>query len=196
MKNYTNNQSGFLSIMAGIVGLSVVSGAAYFVVQNRTVIEDPVAPTVAEEPATETDAEVEVTSAETRPGYTTRRRVEVLKSNDQGDPNANRYDIPVEGEVSEEVVTESAVQGDPDANKYDFGATVEADADTYETEVIEPSNAQDDNCDSSTGSGSGCEALDSDDDGDGISTEASESETNPLYSEESATAENPMYQAN
>ena len=196
MKNYTNNQSGFLSIMAGIVGLIVVSGAAYFVVQNRTVIEDPVAPTVAEEPATETDAEVEVTSAETRPGYTTRRRVEVLKSNDQGDPNANRYDIPVEGEVSEEVVIESAVQGDPDANRYDFGTTGEANAEANEAQAAESSNGLDDNCDSPTGSDADCEALDSDDDGDGIPTLEAGSESNPMYEDEATKAQNPMYEEN
>ena len=183
MKNYTNNQSGFLSIMAGIVGLIVVSGAAYFVVQNRTVIEDPVAPTVAEEPATETDAEVEVTSAETRPGYTTRRRVEVLKSNDQGDPNANRYDFGTDASADVSVEQESAVSGDPDANKYDV-----ADGEYY--------NQSDDNCDSSTGSDANCETLDSDDDGDSIPTESAESESNPLYTEEAATSENAIYQEN
>jgi hypothetical protein len=35
--------------------------------------------------------QVEVTAS--KPGYTTRKRVEVLKSNKQGDPNANRYDF-------------------------------------------------------------------------------------------------------
>ena len=35
-----------------------------------------------------------------RPGYTTRRRVEVLKSNKQGDPNANRYDFGTTGSSS------------------------------------------------------------------------------------------------
>jgi hypothetical protein len=36
-----------------------------------------------------------------RPGYTTRRRVEVLKSNKQGDPNANRYDFGTTGGSSD-----------------------------------------------------------------------------------------------
>ncbi len=35
--------------------------------------------------------QLEITAS--RPGYTTRRRVEVLKSNKQGDPDANRYDF-------------------------------------------------------------------------------------------------------
>ena len=194
MEKYRNKQAGFMTTVAGIIGVVVLSGFAYVVIQSGQ------QPEVVEEPAAvevESDiVDAEVQAQESRPGYTTRRRVEVLKSNEQGDPNANRYDLPVDGEVSEEVVTESAVQGDPDANKYDFGTTGEADANAYEAEAAESSNAQDDNCDSSTGSDSDCEALDSDDDDDGIPTEVSESETNPLYSGESATAENPTYQAN
>ena len=181
--NNTNNQSGFLSIMAGIVGLIVVSGAAYFVVQNRTVTEDPVAPTVAEELTAETDAEVEVASEQAAPGGTTRRRVEVLKSNNQGDPNANRYDFGTDASADVSVEQESSVSGDPDANKYDV-----ADGEYY--------NQPDDNCDSSTGSDAYCEALDSDDDGDSIPTESVESETNPIYEQEATKAENPMYEAN
>ena len=191
MEKYTNNQSGFFSIMAGIVGLVVVSGAAYFVVQNRTVAEEPIAVEIEED-----TEEIEVQATESRQSYTTRRRVEVLKSNEQGDPNANRYDIPVEGEVSEEVVIESAVQGDPDANRYDFGTTGEANAEANEAQAAESSNGLDDNCDSSTGSDADCEALDSGDDGDSIPTESVESETNPIYEQEATKAENPMYEAN
>jgi hypothetical protein len=167
MEKYRNKQAGFMTIVAGIIGVVVLSGFAYVVIQSGQ------QPEVVEEPAAvevESDiVDAEVQAQESRPGYTTRRRVEVLKSNEQGDP---------------------------DANKYDFGTTGEADANAYEAEAAESSNAQDDNCDSSTGSDSDCEALDSDDDGDGIPTEVSESETNPLYSGESATAENPTYQAN
>jgi len=191
MEKYKNNQSGFLSILAGIVGLVVVSGAAYFVVQNRIVVEEPIVVEIEED-----TEEIDVQATESRPGYTTRRRVEVLKSNDQGDPNANRYDIPVEGEVSEEVVTESAVQGDPDANKYDFGVAGEASTEANEAQAAESSNGLDDNCDSSTGSDADCEALDSGDDGDSIPTESVESETNPIYEQEATKAENPMYEAN
>ena len=191
MEKYKNNQSGFLSILAGIVGLVVVSGAAYFVVQNRTVAEEPIAVEIEED-----TEEIEVQATESRQSYTTRRRVEVLKSNEQGDPNANRYDIPVEGEVSEEVVTESAVQGDPDANKYDFGVAGEASTEANEAQAAESSNGLDDNCDSSTGSDADCEALDSGDDGDSIPTESVESETNPIYEQEATKAENPMYEAN
>ncbi len=39
--------------------------------------------------------QIEITAS--RPGYTTRRRVEVLKSNKTGDPNANRYDFGTDG---------------------------------------------------------------------------------------------------
>jgi len=191
MKKYKNNQSGFLSILAGIVGLVVVSGAAYFVVQNRTVAEEPIAVEIEEDIV---DAEVQAT--ESRQSYTTRRRVEVLKSNEQGDPNANRYDIPVEGEVSEEVVIESAVQGDPDANRYDFGTTGEANAEANEAQAAESSNGLDDNCDSPTGSDADCEALDSDDDGDGIPTLEAGSESNPMYEDEATKAQNPMYEEN
>ena len=191
MKNYTNNQSGFFSIMAGIVGLVVVSGAAYFVVQNRTVAEEPIAVEIEED-----TEEIEVQATESRQSYTTRRRVEVLKSNEQGDPNANRYDIPVEGEVSEEVVIESAVQGDPDANRYDFGTTGEANAEANEAQAAESSNGLDDNCDSPTGSDADCEALDSDDDGDGIPTLEAGSESNPMYEDEATKAQNPMYEEN
>ena len=190
MKNYTNNQSGFLSIMAGIVGLIVVSGAAYFVVQNRTVAEEPIAVEIEED-----IEDVEVQAPESRPGYTTRRRVEVLKSNEQGDPNANRYDF-VESEASEEEIAESAVQGDPSANKYDFGVAGEASTEANEAQAAESSNGLDDNCDSSTGSDADCEALDSGDDGDSIPTESVESETNPIYEQEATKAENPMYEAN
>jgi hypothetical protein len=41
-----------------------------------------------------------------RPGYTTRRRVEVLKSNKQGDPNANRYDFGTTGGEATDFGTE------------------------------------------------------------------------------------------
>jgi len=191
MEKYTNNQSGFFSIMAGIVGLVVVSGAAYFVVQNRTVAEEPIAVEIEED-----TEEIEVQATESRQSYTTRRRVEVLKSNEQGDPNANRYDIPVEGEVSEEVVIESAVQGDPDANRYDFGTTGEANAEANEAQAAESSNGLDDNCDSPTGSDADCEALDSDDDGDGIPTLEAGSESNPMYEDEATKAQNPMYEEN
>lgn len=191
MKKYKNNQSGFLSILAGIVGLVVVSGAAYFVVQNRTVAEEPIAVEIEED-----IEDTEMQATESRQSYTTRRRVEVLKSNEQGDPNANRYDIPVEGEVSEEVVIESAVQGDPNANRYDFGVTGEADAEANEAQAAESSNGLDDNRDSSTGSDADCEALDSDDDGDGIPTLEAGSEANPMYEDEATKAQNPMYEEN
>ncbi|PIQ23526.1 hypothetical protein COW64_24130, partial [bacterium (Candidatus Blackallbacteria) CG18_big_fil_WC_8_21_14_2_50_49_26] len=39
--------------------------------------------------------EIEITVS--KPGYTTRKRTEVLKSNNQGDPNANRYDFGNDG---------------------------------------------------------------------------------------------------
>ena len=191
MKKYKNNQSGFLSILAGIVGLVVVSGAAYFVVQNRTVAEEPIAVEIEED-----IEDTEMQATESRQSYTTRRRVEVLKSNEQGDPNANRYDIPVEGEVSEEVVIESAVQGDPDANRYDFGTTGKANAEANEAQAAESSNGLDDNCDSPTGSDADCEALDSDDDGDGIPTLEAGSEANPMYEDEATKAQNPMYEEN
>ena len=42
--------------------------------------------------------QIEITAS--RPGYTTRRRVEVLKSNKQGDPDANRYDFGTTGSSS------------------------------------------------------------------------------------------------
>ena len=43
-------------------------------------------------------AGVQIEIIASRPGYTTRRRVEVLKSNKQGDPDANRYDFGTTGD--------------------------------------------------------------------------------------------------
>jgi hypothetical protein len=40
---------------------------------------------------------VQIEIVATRSGFTTRRRVEVLKSNKQGDPNANKYDFGTDG---------------------------------------------------------------------------------------------------
>lgn len=42
--------------------------------------------------------QLEITAS--KPGYATRRRVEVLKSNKNGDPNANRYDFGTDGSAS------------------------------------------------------------------------------------------------
>ncbi len=47
---------------------------------------------------------VQIEIIASRPGYTTRRRVEVLKSNKQGDPDANRYDFGV-GESTTPIVS-------------------------------------------------------------------------------------------
>jgi len=43
---------------------------------------------------------VQVEIIASKPGFTTRKRVEVLKSNKQGDPNANRYDFGNDGSVT------------------------------------------------------------------------------------------------
>ncbi|HSH95269.1 MAG TPA: carboxypeptidase regulatory-like domain-containing protein, partial [Roseimicrobium sp.] len=50
-----------------------------------------------------------------KPGYATRRRVEVLKSNKQGDPDANRYDFGTDGEdVSDFGVAYNALSDKPE----------------------------------------------------------------------------------
>jgi len=192
MEKYINNQSGFVSIVASILGLVVLSGVAYMVMQNtqQPVVEESVAVEIEED-----IADVEVQAAESRQSYTTRRRVEVLKSNEQGDPDANQNDF-VEAEASEEVIVESAAQGDPNTNRYDFGVEGEASAEANEADAAESSNGLDDNCDSPAGADADCEALDSDDDGDSIPTTESGAEANSTQEQEATTAQNPPYEAN
>ncbi|BCX46375.1 RHS repeat-associated core domain-containing protein [Haloferula helveola] len=78
-------------------------------------------------------------------GTTTRRRVEVLKSNKQGDPNANRYDFGSSGHTTRRrvEVLKSNKQGDPDANRYDFGTATPGHSTRRRVEVLK-SNKQGD----------------------------------------------------
>ncbi|MCH7227729.1 hypothetical protein [Haloferula sp. A504] len=76
-----------------------------------------------------------------RAGHTTRRRVEVLKSNKQGDPNANRYDFGAAPTGSTTArrrveVLKSNKQGDPDANRYDFGSPAFFDLDVEDDTIV------------------------------------------------------------
>ena len=58
---------------------------------------------------------VELAITASKPGFTTRRRTEVLKSNKQGDPNANRYDFGTEiGDRSEFGVAYNALSDKPE----------------------------------------------------------------------------------
>ena len=56
--------------------------------------------------------QIEITAS--RQGYTTRRRVEVLKSNKQGDPNANRYDFGTDGGTTTFGVAYNALSDKPE----------------------------------------------------------------------------------
>ena len=182
-----------MGIIAIVIGLVALSGVVYVVARNT---QKPVTPEGTTTVEAEADiVEAEVQAIESRPGYTTRRRVEVLKSNEQGDPNANRYDF-VEGEASGEAEIESTVQGDPDANRYDFGTGYEAIPGAYETETTESSNELDDNCGSETGADSNCDTIDQDDDGDSIPAAEAKSETNQTDGQEAAATENPVSEAN
>ena len=64
---------------------------------------------------------VQIEIIASRAGYTTRRRVEVLKSNKQGDPNANRYDF-----------------GSDSANGSQFGVNYNALSDKPEVTMVTP----------------------------------------------------------
>lgn len=90
-KTETSKQLGLMSIVASIVGLVVLSGVVYVVMQNTP---QP-APLAAESATAEVEMnteDLEVSADENRPSYTTRKRVEVLKSNEQADPSANQYE--------------------------------------------------------------------------------------------------------
>ncbi len=56
--------------------------------------------------------QLEITAS--RDGYTTRNRVEVLKSNKQGDPDANRYDFGTDGSTAEFGVDYNALSDKPE----------------------------------------------------------------------------------
>ncbi|MGV3526803.1 MAG: carboxypeptidase regulatory-like domain-containing protein [Candidatus Sericytochromatia bacterium] len=56
--------------------------------------------------------QLEITA--TLPGYTTRKRVEVLKSNKNGDPNANRYDFGTNGSASSFGTAQNALSDKPE----------------------------------------------------------------------------------
>ncbi len=56
--------------------------------------------------------QIEITAE--KDGYTTRRRVEVLKSNKEGDPNANRYDFGTDGVTQSFGVDDNALSDKPE----------------------------------------------------------------------------------
>ena len=66
--------------------------------------------------------QIEITAS--RPGYTTRRRVEVLKSNKQGDPNANRYDFGTDGSGGNFGVAFNALSDKPEVTMVTPGRNV------------------------------------------------------------------------
>lgn len=56
--------------------------------------------------------QIEITAS--REGYTTRRRVEVLKSNKQGDPDANRYDFGTDASNTAFGISDNALSDKPE----------------------------------------------------------------------------------